>query len=160
MRYPLLALGLLLLAGCGDAPAATQGGDAEAPPVAPAPIPTDATAETPGPEPKPVAIAEGAPAFAPAFPGAAVEQSASDAADGSDGGLVVFTTDAAPDEVISFYKAHAEAEGLASTMNMTHGDTRAYGAADPEDGDVLSVVASPAGETTSVQLTWSEGPAS
>ena len=104
----------------------------------------------------PPAASAGAPAFAPPFPEARVEQSAIERAGDSHGGLVVFSTDVPPEAVVEFYRQRAEAEGLASTMNMNQGDTRAYGASDAAGDAMLSVVASPDGERTSVQLTWSE----
>ncbi|MFC0634786.1 hypothetical protein [Brevundimonas balnearis] len=155
MRFPTIAFACLTLAACGPAdPTSVEAApDADAADIAEAAPPPHA-------EVAPVAVAEpvdGAPAFVPTFPGAEVEQQAADATAASEGGMVVFTTDASPDEVVEFYKARAEAEGLASTMNMNHGDTRAYGATDAEGGETLSVVASPDGDQTSVQLTWSQG---
>ncbi|MFN3352490.1 MAG: hypothetical protein ACK4Z5_02685 [Brevundimonas sp.] len=157
MRFPTIAFACLMLAACGQAEPTTvePGPQADAPAVSEAPsAPAEGAAAAGIAEAEPV---EGAPAFVPAFPGAEVEQQAADATAESEGGLVVFTTDASPDEVVEFYKDRAEAEGLASTMNMSHGDTRAYGATDAEGGETLSVIASPDGERTSVQLTWSEG---
>jgi hypothetical protein len=75
------------------------------------------------------------------------------------GGLITFTTDAAPETVVAFYRQRAEAAGLSPVMAMNQGEARAYGAAARKDkGASLQVVASP-GESglTSVQLSWSAG---
>jgi len=104
--------------------------------------------------------APGAPAFAVLYPGARVD-GAPTLADGVDGpgGIMAFTVDATPDQVVAFYKQRAEAAGLASVMGMSRGDTHAYGAAGSgEDAATLQVVASPTeGGGASVQLTWSAG---
>ncbi|MNO07877.1 hypothetical protein D3C81_2302640 [compost metagenome] len=72
---------------------------------------------------------------------------------------MTFTTDAAPDAVVAFYRQRAEAAGLAPVMAMNQGEARAYGAAArKENGATLQVVAAPGeGGLTSVQLTWSAG---
>lgn len=145
---------LLSLAACGQAPG-TEKAEAEAvatpADAAPTPAATLAPAQPAAPN---------APVFAVLYPGARVD-GAPTLADGASGpgGVLAFTVEATPDEVIAFYKQRAEAAGLASVMGMNQGDTRAYGAAGPEASDAaLQVVASPAeGGGASVQLTWSAG---
>lgn len=145
---------VLTLAACEQAPEAeTAAADVTATPAGAAATPpvTLAPAQPAAP---------GAPAFAVLYPGARVD-GAPTLADGASGpgGVLAFTVDATPDEVIAFYRQRAEAAGLASVMGMDQGDTRAYGAAGPDATDAaLQVVASPAeGGGASVQLTWSAG---
>lgn len=128
----------------------------ETPPVeavtaAPAP---DASVSTDG------APIEGAPVFAALYPGAQADAPATVASGPTGpGGLVTFTTDAAPEAVVAFYRQRAEAAGLSPVMAMNQGEARAYGAAARKaDGASLQVVASPGEDgLTSVQLTWSAG---
>ncbi|MGO4687190.1 hypothetical protein [Brevundimonas sp. 2YAF1] len=124
---------------------------AEAPPAQPAASVATAAAEP---------AADGAPVFAALYPGAQVDAPATVAAGPTGpGGLITFTTDAAPEAVIAFYRQRAEAAGLAPIMAMNQGEARAYGAgARTANGATLQVVASPGeGGRTSVQLTWSAG---
>lgn len=122
-------------------------------PVAPAAAPAaDAGADR--------AAIDGAPAFAVLYPGATADGPATLASGvAGPGGLITFTTDAAPDAVVAFYRQRAEAAGLAPVMAMNQGEARAYGAAARQDnGPSLQVVASPGEDgVTSVQLTWSAG---
>lgn len=143
----------------------------EAAPETALPPPADAPAEIPpvaaaarvaadSAAPAGAASIDGAPAFAALYPGAQADGPAT-VANGptGPGGLITFTTDAAPDAVVAFYKQRAEAAGLAPVMAMNQGEARAYGAAArTANGATLQVVASP-GEAglTSVQLTWSAG---
>lgn len=127
-----------------------------------------ATASETQAAPPPAAAVAAAPAdtaevaasgFAPPFPGATiVDEASAEAPEAGAGRMVSFKTRETPDAVVDFYKSRAEAAGLAPVMAMSQGDTRAYGAAKGgEDGPSVSVVASPEGGSTSVQLTWSEG---
>jgi len=152
-----LAIASLGIAGCGESgPRAEATGSTEAasePPTPPASL-TDA-GDAAAAEAAAAPADNGAdPAFTETYPGARVEQATRGEAGGADGGLVVFTTDAPAEDVIAFYRDRAETAGLAPTMAMTQGDTHAYGAAHPQTGTTLSVVASPDGERTSVQLSW------
>ncbi len=125
-----------------------------APVAAAAPVTAEAAA------PADPASIDGAPAFAALYPGAQTDGPATIATGPTGpGGLITFTTDAAPDAVIAFYRQRAEAAGLAPVMAMNQGEARAYGAAARKgDGATLQVVASPGeGGLTSVQLTWSGG---
>ena len=134
-----------------EAPAATPETTpaVDAAPTAPsAPVAADALA------------IDGAPAFAAVYPGAQIDSPATLASGPTGpGGLITFTTDAAPDAVVAFYRQRAEAAGLAPVMAMNQGEARAYGAAArKENGATLQVVAAPGeGGLTSVQLTWSAG---
>ena len=158
MKRTLAATALmatLAMAGCSQPPAdeapapeAVTAADAAAP-VAAAPTETVAMA-TPA--------APGAPTFAVVYPGGDIDGPAT-VARGPDGpgGILSFTTDATPDDVVDFYRQRAEAAGLASVMAMNTGDARAYGAGDGS-GKLLRVVATPVEDgPTSVQLDWTTG---
>jgi hypothetical protein len=154
---------VMVLAGCGErepAEAAMSVEDAaveaSATPVAvdsPAPAaPTPAGA---------VPAAAGAPAFAVIYPGGAPDAPPT-MADGPDGpgGIVAFTTDATPAEVIAFYRQRAEAAGLKTINTMNRGASIGYGASGGADGrgQNLSVVATRMEDgPTSVQLSWTAG---
>lgn len=156
------AVVLFCLAGCDRAAKPTdakQAPDAAAPPV---------VADTPPDPPMPKAEApvsaataiDGAPAFAALYPGAQVDgQPLLAGGEAGAGGLVTFTTDASPDQVVAFYRERAEAAGLRSVTGMNQGEARAYGAAgDQANGPSLQVVAAPTDAgATSVQLGWSAG---
>lgn len=116
-----------------------------------------ATAEPAAPA-GPLAV-PGAPAFAALYPGATMDAPAITASGASGpGGIATYTTDADPDAVIAFHRARAEASGLSSAMSMDQGEARAYGAASPDSGASLQVVASATEDgPTSVQLSWSAG---
>jgi hypothetical protein len=111
----------------------------------------------PSAAPTPAASAS-VPNFAVPYPGATIEGEPL-VAEGQSGtgGVVTFTTEAAPDAVIAFYSERAEADGLAKTMSLNQGEARAYGAQKQASGASINVVAAPAGDQTSVQLTWSAG---
>lgn len=103
--------------------------------------------------------ATGAPAFAPLYPGAAVTSPAT-VAQGPEGAgaMVSFTTQASPEDVIAFYRQHAESAGLMSVNSMNRGTARAYGAAASDgSGSLLHVVADAPGDgQTHVQLDWTQ----
>lgn len=149
----------MAVAGCGQSPAPGAAASDEAAAdtaarVAPEPAAAAATTAAAAP------AAPGAPVFAVVYPGGTVSGPAT-TAQGPDGpgGILSFTTDAAPETVIAFYRQRAEAAGLASVMAMNQGEARAYGAA-AEDGSgkLLRVVATPVENgPTSVQLDWTAG---
>jgi hypothetical protein len=156
-RLSSLAAGLALvslgIAGCSESGSrAEAAGTSETTSQSEVPAPAAAAPASASDAP---ATGSDGPAFAETYPGAEIEQATLGEADGSDGGLMVFTTEATPEQVVAFYKGKAEASGLSPTMAMAQGDTHAYGAAHPQTGATLSVVASPDGERTSVQLSWS-----
>jgi hypothetical protein len=132
---------------------------ADAPAAAAAPLPEAAPSEAVL-APADAALIDGAPAFAALYPGAQADGPATIATGPTGpGGLITFTTEAAPEAVVAFYRQRAEAAGLAPVMAMNQGEARAYGAAARKaDGPTLQVVASPGEDgLTSVQLTWSAG---
>ncbi|GAW42013.1 hypothetical protein SH203_02426 [Brevundimonas sp. SH203] len=155
------AVVLFSLAGCdrADAPARPSAKVETAAPEAPVPAAhTDVVATTEAPAPP--AAADEAPAFAVLYPGAQVD-GAPLTANGAagPGGLVTFTTDATPDQVVAFYRQRAEAAGLKSVTGMNQGEARAYGAAGAAaDGPSLQIVAAPSPDgATSVHMNWSAG---
>lgn len=137
------------------APETSPVSEADAPDTpSPAPMPTSKTA------PPVTAAADGAPDFAALYPGATTDAPATTATGPSGpGGMITFTTDAAPDAVVAFYRQRAESAGLSPVMAMNQGEARAYSAAgQTPNGPSVQVVASPGeGGVTSVQLTWSAG---
>ncbi|WP_292045161.1 MULTISPECIES: hypothetical protein [unclassified Brevundimonas] len=155
------AVALFGLAGCdrANAPARPSAKAETAAPVVPA-EPAAAGNAAPVDAPAPAAAAGTTPAFAPLYPGARID-GAPLTANGAagPGGLVTFTTDASPDEVVAFYRQRAEAAGLKSVTGMNQGEARAYGAAgDTADGPSLQVVAAPSPDGgTSVHMNWSAG---
>lgn len=161
-----LTCAAVLPAACGQNPETPAAAEIAAPaaPSEAAPmaeIATPATAEPAAPAASaagPLA-APGAPAFAALYPGATMDAPAITASGASGpGGIATYTTDADPDAVIAFHRDRAEAAGLSSAMAMNQGEARAYGAASPESGASLQVVASATEEgPTSVQLSWSAG---
>jgi hypothetical protein len=159
-------MGAMALAGCGDRQPAdgTAAGDAMTAGSAAVPtadnavgaaVPTPAVAGGSA-----LPAAEGAPAFAVIYPGGTLDGPATVARnpDGP-GGIISFTTDASPAEVIAFYRLRAEAAGLKSINTMNRGASMGYGAGGADGrGRNLSVVAtSVEGQPTSVQLSWIAG---
>ena len=156
-------VGAMVLAGCGDRTPAEKGAEpAVAAETVAAPAP-DTVVSRIAPAP-PIGAADaapaadGAPAFAVIYPGGVPEGPATTAR-GPDGpgGIIAFTTDAAPAEVVAFYRQRAEAAGLKSINTMNRGDSMGYSAGDGADGrgQLLSVVATRIeGEPTGVQLSW------
>lgn len=153
------ALAMVLAAGLSACEGST-----EASPEAGSAATADASAPSPAPTSDTVApaaaAADGAPEFAVLYPGATLDSPIMAATGPSGpGGLATFTTDAAPDEVVAFYRQRAETAGLAPVMAMNQGEARAYSAAArAPNGPSVQVVASPSeAGVTSVQLTWSAG---
>jgi hypothetical protein len=105
--------------------------------------------------------APGAPAFAVLYPGATPKGPAvAGQSPAGPGGMLEFTTDATPDQVVAFYRRQAEASGLKSINALNREDARAYAAGDGADGSgkLLNVIATPVeGGATDVLLTWSNG---
>jgi len=111
-----------------------------------------ATAET-GAAP----AAASAPAFAVIYPGGEPKGPATIAqGPAGPGGILAFTTDATPDEVVAFYRQQAEATGLKPINSMSREDARGYAAGDA-GGRLLNVIATPIDGVTDVQLSWSSG---
>lgn len=87
------------------------------------------------------------------YPGATVLSSTR--VDSGEGGgtMVSMQVDAAPDEVVAFYREQAESAGVEIRMEMNAGDTRIVGG-EGEGGLVFSINASPVdGGGTTAQLT-------
>ncbi|HYD26888.1 hypothetical protein [Brevundimonas sp.] len=155
-------MGAMVLAACGERPPAAEGAEPAAAEATAVPA-ADAAVEVVAPSPAPggagaLPAADGAPAFAVIYPGGVPEGPAT-VARGPDGpgGIVAFTTDATPADVVAFYRQRAEAAGLKSINTMNRGDSMGYSAGDGADGrgQLLSVVATRVeGEPTSVQLSW------
>lgn len=105
--------------------------------------------------------APGAPAFAVLYPGATPKgPPVAGQSPAGPGGMLEFTTNASPDEVVAFYRQRAEAAGLKSINALNRDDARAYAAGDGADGSgkLLNVIATPVEDgPTDVLLTWSNG---
>ena len=115
-----------------------------------------ATATTPSTPAQPAAA--GAPEFAVIYPGG-TPSGAPTVAQGpaGPGGILAFTTEASPDEVVTFYRQRAEASGLKPINSLNRDEARAYSAGDGGNR-LLQVVATPIVDgPTDVQLTWSGG---
>jgi len=157
-------LGAMAMAGCGEQAPAGEGVEADVAAIeAPSPALETPAARSPttagGASAAPAA--EGAPVFAVIYPGGASTGPAT-VAQGPEGpgGIVAFTTEAPPADVIDFYRQRAESAGLKAINTMNQGDSMGYAAGDGADGrgQLLSVVATRVeGEPTSVQLTWTAG---
>lgn len=163
MKRMLAVAGLataMTVIGCQKADEAEP---AEAPAAADAAV--NAVAPAPAADAAPAARVEpaapGAPAFAVLYPGATPKGPATAGqSPAGPGGMLEFTTDASPDEVVAFYRRRAEAAGLKSINALNREDARAYAAGDGADGTgkLLNVIATPIeGGPTDVLLTWSNG---
>ena len=162
MKSSLAMVAVLLtvaIAGC-DRRAAVSGEDARAEtpdagaqPALPAEVPAVSAADGAA-----VASLAALPHFAVVYPDAVIQGDPLTAASATGpGGIVTFITEASPEAVIAFYRERAEADGLATMMALNQGEARAYGAQKQTTGASVNVVASPAEDGTSVQLTWSAG---
>lgn len=154
----------MVLAGCserepaGDAAAA---GDAGAEVAAAAAEGVAETTPAPAGAASALPAADGAPAFAVIYPGAELKGPATVAqGPAGPGGIVQFTTDAAPEAVIAFYRQRGEAAGLKPINSMNRGDAQAYSAGDGANGrgQLMQVIATRIeGGPTDVQLDWTAG---
>lgn len=152
----------MTVVGCQKADEAEP---AEAPAAAGAAV--DAAAEAPAlpaaiaPAARVEPAAPGAPAFAVLYPGASPKgPPVAGQSPAGPGGMLEFTTEATPDQVVAFYRQRAEAAGLKSINALNRDDARAYAAGDGADGSgkLLNVIATPVeGGPTDVLLTWSSG---
>ncbi|MDO9337825.1 MAG: hypothetical protein EON95_04995 [Caulobacteraceae bacterium] len=98
------------------------------------------------------------PGYAPLYPGAVVSTSVVGESGVGKGGSVVYRVAASPAAVIGFYEEKVKAVGKPVTMNAEMGaNVRMLTAGDSGDGKgAVQVIASPAGEGSEVQLTWSD----
>lgn len=157
----LLGLGSISSSGCSPAkPAPTEAREAPAEAAMAASdrakeaAAADAAATDPG------VIAPQAPSFAVYMPGAdATSEPVLAQGPSGPGGMVQFSTTAAPDDVIAFYRQKAEATGLATVATMNREGTLSYTAGDGPSGrgQLLNVVATPSANGSNVQLDWSAG---
>ena len=139
--------------------AACDGAGNDTPPPTAVETQTDEAEETASaPAQQGTALAAGAPGYASLYPEAELSRPVV-MADGPSGpgGTAEFTTTASPDDVVAFYREHAQQNGLKPVMAMSQGEARAFAARNNQN-DEIQVVASPDGEgTTSVQLNWTKG---
>lgn len=150
----------IVMTGCdrnnGEQAAAVDATPAEgATEAASAAGPASATTSEPGAASP---VAANAPQFAVIYPGGQPKGPATMAqGPAGPGGILEFTTEATPDEVVAFYRQQAEATGLKPINAMNREDARGYAAGDG-GGRLLNVVATPVeGGPTDVQLSWSSG---
>lgn len=154
------ATAVLLLAACGkkeesETPAPAQP-QAKAETPAAGPLGPDQTVTSDG-----ATVSVGAaaakvetPAYAPLYPGAVVSTSV---VGGSTCCTVTYKVGATPAAVIDFYEGKVKAAGKPVTMNAEMGsNVRMLTAGDSGEGKgAVQVIASPAGDGSEVQLTWS-----
>lgn len=105
-----------------------------------------------------VPAAADAPGYAVLYPGAEPKAPATPGmSPAGPGGIVEFTTQASPDEVVAFYRERAEAEGLKPINTMSREEARGYSAGDGGTR-LLNVVATPVEDgPTDVLLSWTGG---
>lgn len=160
MLWAAAASAAMVIAGCGDngenktgAPVdAVPAGMTEAEAAAGPAAVTDPPARAAAP------AAAGAPEYAVIYPGGQ-PSGAPTTAQGptGPGGILAFTTDATPDEVVTFYRQRADAAGLKPINSLNREDARGYSAGDGGDR-LLQVVATPMEDgPTDVQLSWAGG---
>lgn len=94
------------------------------------------------------------PAYAPAYPGAAVTASFSGNSGDGEGGMVSFTTSDSPDKIVDFYKAKAAAAGMTNVSNMDINGAKMFGANDEKTGRSLSIQASVVDGKTNAAVTF------
>jgi len=101
----------------------------------------------------------GAPAYAPAYPGATITSvMTTNAGSGEGGSMATFETADPPAKVIAFYKDLAAKAGLKESMTMNTGNASIFGAGTPGKGKGgLSVQASSEGGKTSGAVTFGGG---
>lgn len=150
----------MLVSGCqkADDTEANDAALAEAAPAAAAAADAPAAADAAMPAAAPAA--PGAPTFAVLYPGATPKGPATAGqSPAGPGGMLEFSTEASPDEVVAFYRDRAEASGLKPITTLNREDARAYSAGDGADGTgkLLNVIATPVDGATDVLLTWSNG---
>jgi hypothetical protein len=98
-----------------------------------------------------------APAYAAAYPGAALQMAMSGSSADGAGTFLNFSTSDAPSKVIDFYKAQAKAAGLGNETNVDTQGMRMFAATSPE-GRTLSVQATAENGVTNVALSYASKP--
>lgn len=96
------------------------------------------------------------PDFVPVYPGAKVQTTSSTSTDGGKGGMMIFYSDAAPKQIVAFYKKKAASEGFKETMNMEASGTLMFSASDESSKTGMNVVVREDGGKTMTQVMWSE----
>lgn len=165
IRFSLIAVSaVVLLAACGKkeesgTPTSAQP-QAKGQPPAAGPVGPEQAVTSGGAT---VSVGEAAsrvatPAYAPLYPGAVVSTSVVGESGVGMGGSVVYKVNATPAAVIGFYEGKVKAAGKPVTMNAEMGaNVRMLTAGDSGDGKgAVQVIASPAGDGSEVQLTWSD----
>lgn len=105
------------------------------------------------------ATASGQPDFAPTYPGGQVQSTASGIGNAqANGGMVVFTTAASPDQVLTFYRGKALASGLKTQLDANMGAARQFAASDEATGRGLQVIVSGQAGASQVQVIWATKP--
>lgn len=94
------------------------------------------------------------PSYLPLYPGAKITASFTGQGKDGAGGVVTFHTDAAPGDVIAFYKQKAAAAGMVDAMNMETGGTTMFAANNEKAKTQLSVSATKGSDGTDGQITW------
>jgi len=104
------------------------------------------------------ASAASVPAYVSVYPGAKVVSTVVGAGNGNGGGMVVYTTSAAPEDVIAFHKKLAEGAGLAQTATMNMQGTLSYTASDEKTKRTMQVTVTKNGDgATQAEAVWSSG---
>lgn len=113
---------------------------------------------TPPPAGTPAPAAAGAPEYAVIYPGGEPKSEATPGmSPAGPGGILSFSTDATPDQVVDFYRQRADAAGLKPINSLNSDGARGYSAGDGGN-KLLNVVATPVdGGPTDVLLSWTGG---
>ncbi|WP_420472337.1 hypothetical protein [Brevundimonas sp. FT23042] len=150
----------IVMTGCGDKGEDKAGAPVDATPtegrteaeIAAGPSTTAPSAGTPAP------AAAGAPEYAVIYPGGEAKGEATPGmSPAGPGGILSFTTDASPDQVVEFYRQRADAAGLRPINSLNSDGARGYSAGDGGNR-LLNVVATPVVDgPTDVLLSWTGG---
>jgi hypothetical protein len=95
------------------------------------------------------------PPYLPMYPGGEVKSSFFGNGKDGAGGVVMFHTKAAAQDIISFYKKKAAAAGMSDAMDMNSGGTILYAGTNEKTKESMQVAATKSSDGTDVQLTWS-----
>ena len=95
------------------------------------------------------------PAYLPMYPGGEVKSSFFGNGKDGAGGVVMFHTKAAAQDVIAFYKQKATSAGMADAMDMNSGGTILYAGNNDKTKESVQVAATKSSDGADVQLTWS-----
>lgn len=95
------------------------------------------------------------PDFAPLYPGARPDPSATTVASAQGaGGMIVYTAAATPEQVLGFYRDKAKASGLGEATEMNMGAARMLSATDEAGKRSLQVIVTAEGAGANVSLSW------